>query len=117
MATIEFASFMTPALDTDGDTSADFIAIIGIGCRFPGGANDPDSFWKLLCNGVDAVTEVPPDRWNIRKFYHPDPSKPGKTNSRWGGFVQDIDLFDAEFFCISAREAAFMDPQHRLLLE
>lgn len=93
------------------------IAIIGIGCRFPGGANSPDSFWKLLCDGVDAVTEVPADRWNMDKFYDPDPGKPGKSYARHGGFIQGVDLFDPEFFGISHREAARMDPQQRLLLE
>jgi acyl transferase domain-containing protein/NADPH:quinone reductase-like Zn-dependent oxidoreductase/NADP-dependent 3-hydroxy acid dehydrogenase YdfG/acyl carrier protein len=86
-------------------------------CRFPGGADDPESFWSMLCGGVDAVTEIPPDRWNIQKFYHPDPGRPGKTYSRWGGFIQRIDQFDASFFHISAREAAFLDPQQRMLLE
>jgi acyl transferase domain-containing protein/aryl carrier-like protein len=93
------------------------IAIIGIGCRFPGGANDPDSFWNILAEGVDAVTEVPADRWNPRSFYDPDPSKPGKTLARWGGFLADIEQFDPHFFGISPREAARMDVQQRLLLE
>src|SRR5438045_623068 len=70
------------------------IAIIGIGCRFPGGANDPEAFWTLLERGGDAVTEVPADRWELCSFYDPDPSKPGKTYSRWGGFVAGIDRFD-----------------------
>src|SRR5579883_244657 len=93
------------------------IAIIGIGCRFPGGASDPAAFWTLLERGGDAVTEVPADRWERRAFFDPDPSKPGKTYSRWGGFVADIDRFDPRCFGISPREAARMDPQQRLLLE
>ncbi len=93
------------------------IAIIGIGCRFPGDANSPDAFWKLLRDGVDAITEVPADRWNLDAFYDPDPTEPGKTYTRWGGFIKQIDQFDARFFKISAREAARIDPQHRLLLE
>ena len=93
------------------------IAIIGIGCRFPGGANSPEAFWKLLRDGVDAITEVPADRWNADSFYDPDPAKRGKMRSRWGGFVDKIDEFDAEFFGISPREASSMDPQQRLLLE
>jgi acyl transferase domain-containing protein len=97
--------------------SRDPIAIVGIGCRFPGRADSPEAFWRLLDAGVDAVTEVPADRWNLRAFYDPDPSRPGKTYSRWGGFVDGIDRFDPHAFGISPREAARMDPQQRLLLE
>ena len=93
------------------------IAVIGIGCRFPGRANDPERFWRLLEEGVDAVTEIPADRWNLGAFHDADPSRPGKTYSRWGGFVDEIDRFDPHFFGISPREAARMDPQQRLLLE
>jgi acyl transferase domain-containing protein len=93
------------------------IAVVGIGGRFPGRANDPMSFWRLLEAGVDAITEVPADRWDMRAFHDPDPSRPGKTYSRWGGFVEGIDRFDPHFFGISPREAARMDPQQRLLLE
>ena len=93
------------------------IAIIGIGCRFPGHVNGPGTFWQMLCNGVDAITEIPPDRWSIRSFYDPETGTPGKTYARWGGFLEDIDMFDAGFFGISPREAALMDPQQRLLLE
>ncbi len=92
------------------------IAIIGMGLRFPGGAHDPDSAWRLLRDGVDAIREVPPDRWNIEAFYDPDPDKPGKMSTRWGGFIDHIDQFDADFFGISPREAMTMDPQQRLLL-
>jgi acyl transferase domain-containing protein/aryl carrier-like protein len=100
-----------------GPDRHDPIAVIGIGCRFPGRANDPESFWRLLAGGVDAITEVPADRWSTRAFYDADLSKPGKTYARWGGFVDGIDRFDPEFFGISPREAARMDPQQRLLLE
>ncbi len=93
------------------------IAIIGIGCRYPGGANNPESYWVLLRNAVDAITEVPADRWDSRVFYHPDSTRPSKANSRWGGFIENIDHFDARFFGISPREAVRMDPQQRLLLE
>lgn len=93
------------------------IAIVGIGCRFPGNANNPEAFWKLLRDGTDPIREVPPDRWDLRVFYDSDHSKPGKVHSRWGGYVENIDQFDADFFGISPREAARIDPQQRLLLE
>jgi acyl transferase domain-containing protein/acyl carrier protein len=92
------------------------IAIVGIACRFPG-ANSPSAFWQLLQSGADAVTEVPPNRWDINAFYDPDSSVPGKMNTRWGGFLERIDQFDAQFFSISPREAVQMDPQQRLALK
>ncbi|MFB2976226.1 SDR family NAD(P)-dependent oxidoreductase [Microseira sp. BLCC-F43] len=92
------------------------IAIIGIGCRFPS-AKDPESFWYLLQNGLHGITEVPPNRWNKDVLYDPTPATPGKMNTRWGAFLQEIDLFDPEFFRISPREAVSVDPQHRLILE
>ncbi len=93
------------------------IAIVGIGCRFPGGANDPAQFWRLLSDGVDAISDVPEDRWRARAFYNPDPGKPGKTYTRWGGFITGVDQFDASFFGMSPREATRADPQQRLLME
>ena len=93
------------------------IALIGMSCRFPGGANNPEAFWQLLVEGRDAVTEVPPDRYDINQFYDPDVDAPGKTVSRWGGFLDSIDQFDPMFFGISPREATYLDPQQRLLLE
>lgn len=93
------------------------IAITGMGIRFPGGADDAASFWNLLYNGIDAITEVPPDRWNVDQFYDPDPDAIGKMYSRWGGFLKEVDKFDPQFFGISPREATSMDPQQRLLLE
>ncbi len=92
------------------------IAIIGVGCRFPG-AHNPESFWQLLDNGVDAITEVPKERWDINLLYDPQPKTTGKMNTRWGGFINKVDQFDPSFFGISPREAERMDPQHRLVLE
>ncbi|MDH4476670.1 MAG: SDR family NAD(P)-dependent oxidoreductase [Verrucomicrobiaceae bacterium] len=93
------------------------IAIIGIGCRFPGGINDTESFWKLLIEGRDAVTEVPADRWNVERFYDAEPGIIGKSIAKRGGFLDSIDQFDPQFFGISPREAPYIDPQQRLLLE
>ncbi len=93
------------------------IAIVGVGCRLPGGANDPETFWDLLQNGVDAIREVPADRWKVEDYFDPNPGTPGKTCSRWGGFMDQIDRFDPEFFGISPREAIHMDPQQRIFLE
>ena len=93
------------------------IAIIGMGCRFPGGANTPEAFWQLLQHGVDAIREVPAERWDVDALYDLDPTTPGKMNTRWGGFLEQVDQFDASFFGISPREATRMDPQQRLLLE
>ena len=93
------------------------IAILGMGCRYPGGVDSPESYWKLLADGCDAVTEVPPSRWDVDAFYDPDPNTPGKISSRHGAFVENVDLFDAPFFGISPREAESLDPQQRLLLE
>ena len=92
------------------------IAIVGIGCRFPG-AKNPEAFWQMLREGVDAIIEVPPNRWDIKAFYDSDTEKQDKMNTRWGGFLEQVDQFDPQFFGIAPREAATMDPQQRLLLE
>jgi acyl transferase domain-containing protein/acyl carrier protein len=92
------------------------IAIIGIGCRFPG-ANSPAAFWQLLRDGVDAITEVPSDRWDLEEFYDPEPGIPGKMYTRYGGFIEQVDQFDPTFFGISPREAERIDPHQRLVLE
>ena len=97
--------------------SDDPIAIIGIGCRYPGGVSDPESFWRVVAQGLDTITEIPRERWNLADHYDPDPEVPGKTTSRTGGFLPNVDQFDAAFFGISPREAMKMDPQQRLLLE
>ena len=93
------------------------IAIIGVGCRFPGGVSSADSLWKLLIDGREGVVEVPPDRWNVERYYDSQPGVAGKSIAKRGGFIDGIDQFDPQFFGISPREAPYVDPQHRLLLE
>ena len=93
------------------------IAVVGMGCRFPGGADNPEAFWALLRAGKSGITEVPRDRWNIDAFYDSNPDAPGKIASRYGGFIESARAFDADFFGITPREAASIDPQQRLLLE
>src|SRR5271163_3846263 len=96
---------------------AEPIAVVGIGCRLPGNVSGPESFWQLLIDGRDAVSEVPPDRWDADAYYDPDPQAPGRMTTKWGGFVDDVAGFDADFFGITPREAVAMDPQQRMLLE
>ncbi|ABQ27263.1 beta-ketoacyl synthase N-terminal-like domain-containing protein [Geotalea uraniireducens] len=91
------------------------IAIIGMSCRFPGAGNY-EAFWDNLKQGRSGITEIPLERWDWRSFWG-DPSEINKSNSKWGGFLQNVDSFDAEFFRISAREAETMDPQQRIMLE
>jgi acyl transferase domain-containing protein len=93
------------------------IAVIGMGCRFPGGASSPETFWRLLRDGVDASREVPAERWDTGAYFDPDPAAAGKMYTSRGGFLDRVDAFDPEFFGISPREARSLDPQHRLLLE
>jgi acyl transferase domain-containing protein/acyl carrier protein len=96
---------------------AEPIAVIGIGCRFPGGADGPDEYWRLLLDGFDATTEIPRDRYDVNAYYDSRPGLPGKIYAREGAFLPAVDRFDAAFFAISPREAANLDPQQRLLLE
>ena len=93
------------------------IAVIGMGCRFPRGANSPESFWQLLKKGYDAVDEIPADRWNVDAFFDPDVQAAGKMYTRKGAFLDEVDRFDPQFFGIAPREATKMDPQQRILLE
>ena len=97
-------------------TRDEVIAIIGIAGRYPG-ADTPEEFWENLKSGKDSITEIPADRWDLNSFFDPDKEKPGKSYSKWGGFINDVDKFDPLFFNISPREAELMDPQERLFLE
>ncbi|MGH7117148.1 MAG: polyketide synthase, partial [Stellaceae bacterium] len=93
------------------------VAIIGLGCRFAGGADGGAAFWDLLARGGDAVAPVPAERWDHAPWLSADPTAPGRTTQSQGGFLSDIDMFDAAFFGIAPREAVQMDPQQRLALE
>ena len=108
-------------MDSDSNTGpvmATFpIAIIGLACRLPGGADNPESFWQLLLDEVDGISKIHPDRWNIERFYSPEPGVPGKSYVKWAGQLDQIDQFEPGAFGISPREAHYIDPQQRLLLE
>ncbi|ODS52931.1 MAG: hypothetical protein ABS36_15885 [Acidobacteria bacterium SCN 69-37] len=104
-------------LEQAGPRPREPIAVVGLGCRLPGGASSPDAFWDLLREGRDAIGPVPADRWDIDRYFDPDPDVPARMSVRHGGFLDRIDRFDAAFFGISPREAQTMDPQQRLMLE
>ena len=93
------------------------VAIVGLGVRLPGGASTPAAFWSLLDQGVDAIREIPAERWDVESYYDPDPAAPGKMYTRHGGFIEAVEDFDARFFGLSPREAVATDPQQRVLLE
>ena len=104
----------TPTAQSKSSSS---IAIIGMGCRFPGGVTTPEEFWQLLVNNTDAITSCPADRWEIDDWYAPEPGTPAKMVSRGGGFLSDIYDFDTQFFEVNPHEAVFLDPRQRLLME
>ena len=110
---------LTARLEIAEKSGTEPIAVIGMGCRFPGGVNNPEQFWNLLCDGRSGIVRVPADRWDADAYYTDDHTVPGTICNREGGFLAgwQPDEFDAEFFSISPREAAAMDPQQRLLLE
>ena len=93
------------------------LAIVGIGCRLPGGVNGPESFWQMMVEGRSGIVPVPADRWNRERWHHENVEIPSKMITKWGGFIHDFDKFDAQFFGISPREALRMDPQQRWMLE
>ena len=93
------------------------IAVVGMSCRFPGLANSPEDFWRILSEGQDVVSEIDDSRWSKEHYFHGDRQQIGRTYTWSAGVLEDIDKFDADFFGISPREAAQMDPQQRLLLE
>ena len=93
------------------------IAIVGLGCRFPGSAVTPQRFWEMLRDGTDAIAEIPRERFDLERYYSADANAPGKMYTRRGGFLERISDFDAEFFGLQAVEVERMDPQQRLVLE
>ena len=110
---------LTARLQIAEQAGTEPIAVVGMGCRFPGGVNNPDQYWDLLQEGRSGIVAVPPQRWDAEAFYTDDHTVPGTICNREGGFLTgwQPDEFDAEFFAISPREAAAIDPQQRLLLE
>ncbi|MDX2205386.1 MAG: SDR family NAD(P)-dependent oxidoreductase [Hyphomicrobiaceae bacterium] len=106
---------MIPQVEDAGFDRA--IAIVGIGCRFPGGVSDVAGFWQLLSEGRDAIGEIPADRMDVTRYFDPGLAVPGRMSTRWGGYLDRISELDAGFFGLSPLEAERMDPQHRLLLE
>ncbi|NJM22819.1 MAG: type I polyketide synthase [Richelia sp. SM1_7_0] len=108
---------MRSVVDNMQQVQREPIAIIGMGCRFPGGADNPEAYWHLLHDGIDAIKEIPSQRWDVDQYYHSDSEVPGKMYTKYGGFLDQVDQFDAHFFGISPREAVNLDPQQRLLLE
>ena len=115
-ASVKSSSAPLSPSETRRSSALEPIAVIGLAGRYPK-AHDIDAFWRNLMDGVDCISEVPSDRWDHAVFYDPQPGTPGKTNSRWGGFMEGVDRFDPLFFNIAPKEAAFIDPQERLFLQ
>ena len=116
LLTLELQEKLDAAERASASDDREPIAIVGMACRLPG-ADNPDEYWQLVADGVDAIREIPGSRWDVDAYYDPDPDAPGKSYTRWGAFLKDVDQFDPQFFGISPREAISMDPQQRLLLE
>ena len=106
---------LSRTLGDEGDDHG-LIAVVGMACRFPGAGNY-EQFWRNLCDGLSSVSEVPANRWDKDAFYSADPREKNKSVSKWGGFVDGVEYFDADFFGVSSREAEVMDPQQRIMLE
>ena len=104
-------------IQSHGHSMATKLGIVGMSCRFPGGINGPESFWDFLCARGSGIQDVPKSRWNSNDFYNSNRNMPGKMYVKKGGFVDDLDMFDARMFGISPAEAKHMDPQQRILLE
>ncbi len=105
-----------PQVKAASATADEPVAIVGIGCRFPG-STGPEEYWQRLSEATDCVREIPSHRWNVNDYYHSDAMAPGRMNTRWAGLLDQVDHFDADFFGISPREARRMDPRQRLMLE
>ena len=117
-ANAEIARLRAQLAPSDGDLAArEPIAVVGMGCRYPGGVRTPDEFWELLSSGRDVLRDIPNERWDVDAHYDPEMTVPGKMYVRQGYYLDDIDQFDPQFFGLSPREAESLDPQQRLVME
>jgi len=112
-----YAQIKTLRRQIEESAASEPIAIVGAACRFPGGVRSLEQFWAFLRSGEDGIGPIPEDRWQVARFYDPNPDAPGRSYAREGGFLEEVDRFDAAQFGIAPREAISMDPQQRLLLE